>query len=157
MGEVADVVRDWGDGLWDALVPARRLYRRRPALARGLPRSRQPDAVWAQIEGGAGTRLHYSAFQIGDVRCNRTAYGVYVGDRYVTLLDEDDPRDRACSQAFIAAFGGMDFDGAAAAARARVARGVAATRGCCGAAGWARRAVARAGGLRRCGASARGR
>ena len=51
------------------------------------------DEVWRRIEEGAGARLHYNAEQVGDVRCNRTAHGIYVGDRYETLLDEDDPRD----------------------------------------------------------------
>ena len=47
------------------------------------------DEVWAQIQEGAGGRLHADALHIGDQRCNRTAYGCYVGDRYVPLLDED--------------------------------------------------------------------
>jgi hypothetical protein len=51
------------------------------------------DEIWRLIEDGAGGRLHFNAEQVGDVRCNRTAHGVNAGDRYVTLLDEDDPRD----------------------------------------------------------------
>jgi hypothetical protein len=68
------------------------------------------DEVWRRIEEGVGARLHYNAEQVGDVRCNRTAHGIYVRDRYVTLLDEDDPRDAQALADFIAAFGGMDFD-----------------------------------------------
>ena len=64
------------------------------------------DEVWRQIEAGAGGRLHYNALQIGDVRCNRTAYGGYVGDRYFPLLDEDSEADRRFLDAFIAAFRG---------------------------------------------------
>ena len=67
------------------------------------------DRVWEEIERGAGARLHFRALQIGDERCNRTAYGGYCGDRYVPLLDEDDPADQRWLQDFIAAFGGMDF------------------------------------------------
>ena len=67
------------------------------------------DEVWRRIEAGAGARLHFNAEQVGDVRCNRTAHGLYVGDRYATLLDEDDARDARALQDFIAAFGGMDF------------------------------------------------
>ena len=33
------------------------------------------DRVWEEIERGAGARLHFRALQIGDERCNRTAYG----------------------------------------------------------------------------------
>ena len=68
------------------------------------------DRVWEEIERGAGARLHYRALQIGDARCNRTAYGAYCGDRYVPLLDEDDPADARWLQDFLAAFGGMDFE-----------------------------------------------
>lgn len=49
------------------------------------------DAVWAEIERGAGTRLDPTVFQHGDLRCNRVAYGVVAGGRWVPLLDADDP------------------------------------------------------------------
>jgi hypothetical protein len=84
------------------------------------------DEVWRRIEEGAGGRLHFNAEQLGDVRCNRTAHGVYVGDRYETLLDEDDPRDARALADFLAAFGGMDFDDGGRGLRAaRCARAVA--------------------------------
>src|SRR5215213_3320884 len=84
------------------------------------------DEVWARIEEGVGERLHFNAEQVGDVRCNRTAHGVYVGGRYETLLDEDDPRDARALTDFIAAFGGMDFDDGSRGLRAvRCARAVA--------------------------------
>jgi hypothetical protein len=84
------------------------------------------DEVWRRIEEGAGARLHHNAEQVGDVRCNRTAHGIYVGDRYETLLDEDDPRDARALADFIAAFGGMDFeDGSRRLRAARAARAVA--------------------------------
>jgi hypothetical protein len=84
------------------------------------------DEVWRRIEEGVGARLHYNAEHVGDVRCNRTAHGIYVGDRYETLLDEDDPRDARALADFIAAFGGMDFDDGSRGLRAvRCARAVA--------------------------------
>ena len=105
------------------------------------------DRVWEEIERGAGARLHFRALQIGDERCNRTAYGAYAGDRYVPLLDEDDPADRRWLQDFIAAFGGMDFAAPPALLAARLARGFARhPRALPGLAGWAWRFVARAGG-----------
>ena len=108
------------------------------------------DEVWRRVELGAGARLHFNAEQVGDVRCNRTAHGLYAGDRYATLLDEDDPRDARALADFLAAFGGMDFDEprrgivAAQAARA-VARHPAVLRS---GAGWAVRLQRRLGGLR---------
>ncbi len=105
--------------------------------------------MWAQIERGVGGRLHFRALQIGDERCNRTAYGAFVGDRYVPLLDEDDPRDETALVAFLRAFGGLDFAASRGLVALRVARGVArhpAIVPRAGAAAW--RFVRRAGGLR---------
>jgi len=51
-----------------------------------------PDAVWAQIERGAGQRLDYRIVENGDVRCNRTAYGFHLGGQWYPLLDGADPR-----------------------------------------------------------------
>ncbi len=105
------------------------------------------DDVWAEIEAGAGGRLHWDALHIGDVRCNRTAYGGYVGDRYVPLLDEDDPRDAAWLTTFVETFGGMDFVAPPALTAARLVRGMASEpRLAPRLAGWARRFTARAGG-----------
>ena len=30
---------------------------------------------------------------MGDARCNRSAYGVLAGNRWIPLLDDRDPRD----------------------------------------------------------------
>lgn len=68
------------------------------------------DAVWTEIERGAGVRLPWRHLQMGDERCNRAAYGVLAGERWVPLLDDLDPRDLAVRDAFLLAFGGMDFD-----------------------------------------------
>jgi len=66
------------------------------------------DDVWGEMERGVGGRLVYSTNQMGDVRCNRTAYGVFVGERWVTLLDDRDPRDLEARDAFVETLGGMD-------------------------------------------------
>ena len=111
-------------------------------------RSFSGDEVWSQIEEGTGGRLHWRALQIGDARCNRTAYGFWSGDRYVPLLDEDDPADARVLERFIDTFGGMDFDAGTAMVVARAARALARRPGTIAtAAGWARRFVARAGGI----------
>ena len=68
-----------------------------------------PDAVWREIERGAGARIPYKVAQIGDERCNRTGYGVYAGGRWVPLLDDRVPRDHAVRDAFLDAYGGMDM------------------------------------------------
>jgi len=69
------------------------------------------DDVWAQIEDGAGTRLPFRAIQHGDERCNRTTYGFYLGERYIPILDDDDPADIRVRDTFFAHLGGMQFTG----------------------------------------------
>jgi hypothetical protein len=97
-----------------------------PSRWKGPYRELSSDEVWKRIEEGVGARLHPNAEQVGDVRCNRTAHGIYVGDRYETLLDEDDPRDARALADFIAAFGGMDFaDGSRGLRAVRCARAIA--------------------------------
>jgi hypothetical protein len=70
------------------------------------------DDVWAQIERGAGARLPWRAVQLGDERCNRSAFGFYCGDVWVALVDDQDPADLAGRDAFYRYFGGMTFSGA---------------------------------------------
>ena len=84
------------------------------------------DDVWREIERGVGCRLPWRHLQMGDARCNRSAYGVLAGRRWVPLLDDHDPRDLAARDLFLAEFGGMDFDrpaGQVLGACARVAIG----------------------------------
>jgi hypothetical protein len=68
------------------------------------------DEVWRQIERGAGTRLPWRHLQMGDERCNRSAYGVLAGGRWTALLEDRDARDLRARDVFLDAFGGMDFD-----------------------------------------------
>jgi hypothetical protein len=68
-----------------------------------------PDAVWAQIERGVGSPLDPTVFENGDLRCNRTAYGFYAGDRWFPVLDASDPRDRATREAFFRHLTGVAF------------------------------------------------
>ena len=125
LDQVADVVRDCRDMGF-------RMFSFQPAAFVGNRarwkddyRAFGADAVWEEIQRGAGARLHADALHIGDVRCNRTAYGGYAGSRYVPLLDESDPRDAAWLSAFLSAFGGMDFAAPPAVLAARVARAFA--------------------------------
>lgn len=68
------------------------------------------DAVWREIERGVGRRLPWRHLQMGDERCNRAAYGLMFGRRWIPLLDDRDPRDLAVRDVFLDRFGGMDFD-----------------------------------------------
>ena len=70
-----------------------------------------PDAVWAQIEAGMGTRLPHAAVQMGDPRCNRTAFGLLVGSRWVPLLDEASAVDLAARDAYFDHLGGAILGG----------------------------------------------
>ncbi|MGH3160087.1 MAG: hypothetical protein ACRDNF_26425 [Streptosporangiaceae bacterium] len=69
------------------------------------------DQVWAQIERGVGTRLDYNLFEHGDVRCNRVAYGFWLGDRWYPVLEAGDRRDLAVRDAFFRYFGRVNFTG----------------------------------------------
>jgi hypothetical protein len=107
------------------------------------------DAVWAEIERGVGTRLPWAHLQMGDARCNRSAYGVLAGGRWNAILDDRDPRDLAVRDRFLATFGGMDFDRPPAALAVAVARVLARHPGLVpGGARWAARFVRRAGAVR---------
>ena len=68
------------------------------------------DEVWRELERAAGTRLPWRHLQVGDPRCNRTAYGVLAGGRWTPFLDDDDARDLRVRDRFLDFFGGMDSD-----------------------------------------------
>ncbi len=113
-------------------------------------REHTPDDVWAEVERGMGTRLPWRALQMGDPRCNRTAWGWLVGERFVPVLDDTDPRDLAVRDAFLARFGGLQVSNTPPAVLApRLARAVAGNLGVLPLAiGWLRRALRRSGGVR---------
>jgi hypothetical protein len=112
-------------------------------------RSLSDDRVWELIARGAGARLPFGVFQMGDSRCNRTAWGGYVGDRWVPLLDDLVPGDLAARDAFYRTFGPMDFDVPGPLLAARLARALAPRPDAVVVgARWAARFVRRAGGLR---------
>lgn len=113
-------------------------------------RSVTDDDVWAQIERGAGTRLPYRAVQFGDLRCNRVVWGVYVGDRFVPTLDDQDPADLRVRDLLFETFPGNALGEPVRAVRAvkYVRSIVSKPRSIPMAVGWARRFVRRAGGLR---------
>jgi hypothetical protein len=107
------------------------------------------DTVWREIERGAGVRLPWRHLQMGDERCNRSAYGILAGGRWTAVLEDRDPRDLRARDAFLEAFGGMDFERPRAQLVGAVARVVARhPRVVPLAVGWACRFVRRAG-LRR--------
>jgi hypothetical protein len=109
-------------------------------------RSLQPESVWARIEEGAGARLPHAVLQVGDDRCNRTAWGFYVGARWHSLLDDTDPADLAARDAFFAHLGGVHFNAPARLLVPRIARVAAAHPGLVWTAlRWAARTVRRVG------------
>jgi hypothetical protein len=108
-----------------------------------------PDAVWAEIERGIGSPLPWRSLQMGDPRCNRTAWGWLVDGRFVPVLDENDPRDLAARDEFFARLGGLQVSGTPAmlllARLLRAALGNAALLPT--GVAWLRRAIRRSGGL----------
>jgi hypothetical protein len=68
------------------------------------------DTVWREIERSVGACLPWQHLQVGDHRCNRYAVGVIAAGRWTSVLDDRDPRDLRARDAFLDAFGGMDFD-----------------------------------------------
>ena len=111
LGQVADVVRDchaMGFGMFSFQPAAfvgddRRWHENYSRSAR--------TQVWREIEKGAGTPLDYTVIQHGDLRCNRAAYGFYVGARWHPFLSGDDPRDLAAREAFFRYLGEVNFAG----------------------------------------------
>src|SRR4051794_31792206 len=98
LGQVADLVRDcraMGFGMFSFQPAAfvgddRRWHENYQQV--GM------EEVWREIEKGAGTALDYTVIQHGDLRCNRAAYGFYVGARWHPFLSGD-PGDLAAREA----------------------------------------------------------
>jgi hypothetical protein len=124
VGEIPDLIRSCGQMGF-------RMFSFQPAALQGNSarwkedyRGLGSDDVWAKIEEGAGTRLPYRLIQTGDLRCNRTAYGAYVGNRWVPLFDDRDPRDHGLRDAFFGAMGAMNTEVGPVLAATRMARGI---------------------------------
>jgi len=133
LGQVADVVRSCATMRFGMLSF-------QPAARVGNPRRWKEDYravgiddVWREIERGIGARLPWAHLQMGDPRCNRSAYGILAGGRWTPLLDDHDPRDLRVRDRFLDAFGGTDFERPAQPSLAHVG------------AGWLARFVRRAG------------
>lgn len=107
VAEVARTVMNLGFGM-ASFQPAAHLGN--PKRWREDYRSLTLDDVWAQLEEGAGTRLPWRHLQMGDTRCNRSAYGLVAGGRWFAWLDDRDARDLRVRDRFLDVFGGMDFD-----------------------------------------------
>lgn len=110
LGQVADLVRDchaMGFGMFSfqpaAFVGDNRRWHENYEQV-GM------DEVWREIEKGAGTTLDYTVIQHGDLRCNRAAYGFYVGAEWHPFLSGD-PGDLAAREAFFRYFGETNFAG----------------------------------------------
>ncbi|MEO9181174.1 MAG: radical SAM protein [Acidimicrobiales bacterium] len=109
-----------------------------------------PDEVWRRIEEGAGTRLPYQVLEVGDTRCNRTAWGFYVGDEWFSFINDLDPKDLKARDALLAYLGGVHFSAPRRLLALRLTRvalrhpSLVPT-----ALGWLGRTVRRAGGVRR--------
>ncbi len=125
LGSVAEVVRQGADMGYS-------MFSFQPAAFVGNQkrwkedyRDTSGDQVWAEIEAGVGCELDYTVFQHGDLRCNRVAYGFYVGPKWFPVLSST-PADLATRDAFYRSFGGMLFNNTPpAVVAARIARAVA--------------------------------
>ncbi len=106
------------------------------------------DDVWARVEAGMGQPLAWQGLQFGDPRCNRTAVGLLVGDRWVPVLDPASAADLRARDAEMRWFGGMTVVGVPLPVVAgKVCRAVTRHPSVVPlAAGWAMRAITRAGG-----------
>ena len=130
LGELASVIRD-------CRAMGFRVFSFQPAAYVGDERrwgdgfrSFDDDAVWAEIERGAGTRLPHGAVQVGDLRCNRAVWGVYAGEQYHPLFDDRDARDLRARDAFYTACPRAFHFGTRAQFSARLARATIANRRC---------------------------
>jgi hypothetical protein len=108
------------------------------------------DQVWGEVEKGVGRTLPYRVMQFGDLRCNRVTWGVFVGDRYVPVLEDDDQDDARARDLWYEAFRGSWMHLSTPVLVIKVVRAVLRRPSSMPvAASWTRRFVRRAGGLRR--------
>lgn len=109
-----------------------------------------PDEVWRRIEEGAGTRLPYQVLEVGDTRCNRTAWGFYVGDDWFSFINDLDAKDLKARDALLEHLGGVHFSAPRHLLVIRLARAVLSHPSLVPIAlSWMTRTIRRAGGVRR--------
>jgi hypothetical protein len=88
-------------------------------------------------------------FEVGDERCNRTAWGFFLDDRWYSVLDDEDPRDLVVRDAFLADLGGVHFNAPAHLLAIRLFRAAwQHPADIVLAFGWLHRTIRRVGGLR---------
>lgn len=114
--QVADVVRDVrniGFRMMSFQPAARQGDQRRwRSDFQSVARNDGQD-VWEQIQKGANAKLSYKLFQMGDLRCNRTAICGLVGPkddpdcRVVPFFDDDCPRDARVRDIVCQQFGNL--------------------------------------------------
>lgn len=69
------------------------------------------DDVWAEIERGMDQRVAWQALQFGDRRCNRTAFGFLVKDRWHAFIEPEVSAEILARDRFLDHFGGVNFGG----------------------------------------------
>lgn len=132
-----------------------RMFSFQPAAYVGNERRWEPgfrevtdDLVWAEIERGIGRSVPFGMIQFGDVRCNRTSWGLLVANRWVPVLEEGDPADERARDALYETFPGNWMGVPPALKVAKFLRAVARRPSVIPlTVSWARRLVRRAGGL----------
>lgn len=109
------------------------------------------DDVWKRLEAGLGQRVAWQALQLGDPRCNRSAFGVRVDGLWVPMFDPEVEADLLTRDRALSHFGGVNFGGTPPGLlAAKLARVVARHPGdVVVALAWVRRLVKRGGGVRR--------
>lgn len=110
VGQIADVLRDCSSMGFSMFSFQPAAYIGNDKRWKGAYRELSADDVWAEMERGVGSRLVYKAIQVGDERCNRTAWGFYVGSTWHSILDDRDPRDMEARDAFYRYLGGVHFN-----------------------------------------------
>ncbi|MCD9624247.1 radical SAM protein [Rhabdothermincola salaria] len=149
LGQIAGVVRD-------CRAMGYRVFSFQPAAHVGNDRrwdadyrAVTDDAVWAEVERGVGRDLPYRAMQMGDLRCNRATWGLWVDGRYTPVFEDDHAADAEARDALYRALPGNFLFASRAVMVTRLARIVAANRrDIPTAASWVARTVRRGGGPR---------
>jgi hypothetical protein len=68
------------------------------------------DQVWRRIEDGVGHSINWDALSFGHPQCNRTAFGLRVGERWIPLLDAESASDLVLRDRYLADYGPLQRD-----------------------------------------------